>query len=105
MVVNQLIPADTIVSEDDLVNAVSTLPDGPIKEGMVSSARLCGARRSIQQSYVSKLLNSQEVKAHCLDVVQLPLLSTEVTGADNLHSFSRNLVIRSPPEGSSHEEL
>ena len=55
--VAQLDPARDDPDRDDLydIGVVATvlqllkLPDGPIKDGIVSSAQLCGARRSIQQ--------------------------------------------------------
>ena len=57
---------------------------------LLSSARLCQAREAIQSRYLAELRGSDEAK--CLDVVTLPLLPSEVTGADALASFSELLL-------------
>ena len=87
IIVNQLIPARSVVTDEKILSEIK-------HASLLSSAQLIGARRSIQQKYLKELRASEEVGENgCLDIVQLPLLPSEVTGPKALTDFSTFLSL------------
>jgi len=64
---------------------------------------LINAREMIQTKYLKMLRESEE--AECMDVVEMPLLPTEVTGVQNLKMFSELLLGTKITQDEPKEEL
>jgi len=98
VVVNQLVNNALETSQmsqlEALINRADPTPAEckSILPMMQASIELCNARRNIQQKYLKDLKECNEVKGQGITVVQLPLLSTEVTGPEAILKFSQELV-------------
>lgn len=106
LVVNNLEPSEMKELEAILVRANTTdQEEGSLLRRMRASIQLCNARRSIQQKYLAALRASSEVKTNDLKLVEMPLLSSEVTGAEALLNFSQMLVKEGYRSSSGPSEL
>jgi len=97
LVVNNLEPDEVAGLESVIARAQpSDLEEHTLLRRMRQSLQLCNARRKIQQNYLASLRDCVEVvgdgKNGSLQVVEMPLLATEVTGPDALLSFSMMLL-------------
>jgi len=89
LVQNALLPEEMISLDAILDRANPSQKEKELLNRMRSSVKLCNARRNIQQSYLTQLKQSDEVKSNGITVAELPLLPIEVTGAPELLKFSQ----------------
>jgi arsenite-transporting ATPase len=98
VVVNQLVtdtlePQETAELEALLARANPTeAEEGTLLRRMRAALQLTNARRSIQQKYLQDLATCPEVTDRKVQIVQMPLLASEVTGPSALLAFSLRLV-------------
>lgn len=98
VVVNQLVQDSVSINQMDVLDALilRANPTGDEKTGILKSMQsalmLTHAREHIQSGYLKKLKSSKQVLNNKLTVVELPLLSSEVTGSGPLRDFSQKLV-------------
>merc|ERR1712130_535213 len=74
---------------------------------MKMSVQLCHSRKGIQETYLKKLKEADEVTSNNLTIVEIPLLPSEVTGSSALLDFSQLFMskgYRSKKQPSELEE-
>ncbi len=92
VLVNQLVNPNSAIDMDieQLKDRLQVIQDEKLRQSLLDSAQLTSARHNIQQKYLKMLRATPE--AQKLRIVPLPLLAKEVTGPENLLSFSQKMV-------------
>jgi len=104
VIVNQLVTNGPSVHElsrlDEMLRSVE---EEEFVFKIKKALNLINAREMIQTKYLKMLRESEE--AECMDVVEMPLLPTEVTGVQNLKMFSELLLGTKITQDEPKEEL
>jgi len=110
IIVNQLLDPSSVVTVNEyetLGKVRSKLKDIPnalsVLDKLEVASQHVNGRRSIQEKYLQMLRDSPEAK--CKDIIEMPALHTEVTGADALIEFSKMLVSTEEDHKNLRDEL
>ncbi|CAD7939741.1 unnamed protein product [Amoebophrya sp. A120] len=103
VIVNQLVSEQNVLEEGSellqVTKALKTSTDLPqaVVEKAVNSLEVYSSKFSLQQKYLAELKYSPEREQNKVQLVEVPLLSSEVMGVEALKKFSQ-LLLQNPAE-------
>lgn len=111
VVVNQLVEEDACLDDKEMAKIEKWASSSGMTEAMKlvatkarNACKLTSSRRALQCRYLAELRDYKLVQEKGLCVVEVPLLTKEVTGASAIQSFSQLLTSKHRPHTSNSSQ-